>query len=579
MPEIPIIYGGFVIRDYKFDSGIRRPKHKGRLRLLSAIGVLAATIGAVSYINLGAITNETTPPAAAPANISAILPIPDVQLSGIEASTDNASETPTTRIGEPSLLAGTTKNVALAPQLPSAEAPPASDAQLSESLANSAVESDVPVATLASLDTQESAEQAPSILQGEDIVAADLATPAAEERQTSVDDSTAANPTIETAAAAETANLRWVDHKIAKGESLARIFSEQGLDARLLHRIVTSGDEAKSLANIRPGQKLRFQFDETNELVRLELHRNRVDSMRISISDDEIKTEEVSKALETRVASTAGMIQSSLFVDGQKAGLSDSQIMELATIFGWDIDFALEIRAGDQFRVLYEEQYLDGEKLRNGQILAAEFTNRGQTHRALRYEDNEGEVGYYDANGDSKRRAFIRTPIKFARVSSGFTVRRWHPILKKWRSHKGVDYAAPKGTPVKATGDGRVIFRGKKSGYGNVVIVEHAGTYTTLYAHLNGFSKRAQNGNRVKQGQVIGYVGMTGLATGPHLHYEFRVNGQHRNPLKVKLPKSLALPKAELAKFRSTTAPLLAKLEAIPADTMVASAGGAQTNP
>lgn len=549
MPEIPIIYGGFVIRDYKFDSGIRRPKHKGRLRLLSAIGVLAATIGAVSYINLGAITNETTPPAAAPANISAILPIPDVQLSGIEASTDNASETPTTRIGEPSLLAGTTKNVALAPQLPSAEAPPASDAQLSESLANSAVESDVPVATLASLDTQESAEQAPSILQGEDIVAA------------------------------ETTNLRWVDHKIAKGESLARIFSEQGLDARLLHRIVTSGDEAKSLANIRPGQKLRFQFDETNELVRLELHRNRVDSMRISISDDEIKIEEVSKALETRVASTAGMIQSSLFVDGQKAGLSDSQIMELATIFGWDIDFALEIRAGDQFRVLYEEQYLDGEKLRNGQILAAEFTNRGQTHRALRYEDNEGEVGYYDANGDSKRRAFIRTPIKFARVSSGFTVRRWHPILKKWRSHKGVDYAAPKGTPVKATGDGRVIFRGKKSGYGNVVIVEHAGTYTTLYAHLNGFSKRAQNGNRVKQGQVIGYVGMTGLATGPHLHYEFRVNGQHRNPLKVKLPKSLALPKAELAKFRSTTAPLLAKLEAIPADTMVASAGGAQTNP
>ena len=323
---------------------------------------------------------------------------------------------------------------------------------------------------------------------------------------------------------------------------------------------------------ISPGQTLRFRYDENNELTALELQRNRVESLRIAIADDEISVEQISKAVETQVGSAAGMIESSLFLDGQKAGLSDGLIMQLATIFGWDIDFALEIRAGDQFRVLYEEQYLEGEKLRDGPILAAEFTNRGKTYTALRYEDRNGEIGYFDADGHSKRRAFIRTPIKFARVSSRYNPKRWHPVLKKWRSHKGVDYAAPRGTPIKATGDGRIVHRGKKGGYGRTVIVEHAGKYTTLYAHMSKYSKRAKRGNRVKQGQVIGYVGSSGLATGPHLHYEFRVRGKHRDPLRVKLPKSLSLPKSEIAKFRKTTTPLLTQLAAIPADTMVASA-------
>ncbi|MGB5452547.1 MAG: peptidoglycan DD-metalloendopeptidase family protein [Sedimenticolaceae bacterium] len=367
------------------------------------------------------------------------------------------------------------------------------------------------------------------------------------------------------------AQPRWTEHRVVKGESLARIFDLQGLDARLLHEIINSSKEAKSLAQIRPGQKLRFQFDDNHELTRLELHRNRVESIRIAIADDEITIEEVSKAVEKRVASAAGVIESSLFADGQKAGLSDGQIMELAAIFGWDIDFALEIRAGDQFRVLYEEHFLDGEKLRNGPILAAEFTNRSEAYKAVRYEDRNGEVGYFDVDGKSKRRAFIRTPIKFARVSSRYNPKRWHPVLKKWRSHKGVDYAAPKGTPVKATGDGRVIHRGTKGGYGRTVIIEHAGKYTTLYAHLSGYSKRAKTGNRVKQGQVIGYVGKSGLATGPHLHYEFRVSGQHRDPLRVKLPKSLSLPKSEIAEFHKAVNPLLTQLAAIPADTMIAS--------
>lgn len=371
---------------------------------------------------------------------------------------------------------------------------------------------------------------------------------------------------------------QWIEHNVAKGESLARIFADQSLSAGLLHRIVNSGPDGEKLARIRPGQQLRFLFDGDHELQRIELHRNRVESLRIAITDDTIKFEEISKNVDKRVASAAGVIESSLFVDGQAAGMSDGQIMEMAEIFGWDIDFALEIRSGDQFRVLYEEHYLDGEKLRDGPILAAEFTNRGTVYRAVRYEDNNGEVGYYDDNGASKRRAFIRTPIKFARVSSRYNPRRWHPVLKRWRSHKGVDYAAPRGTPIRATGDGRIVFRGTKSGYGKTVIIEHAGRYTTLYAHMKRFSKRSARGKRVKQGQVIGYVGSTGLATGPHLHYEFRVGGKHRDPLRVKLPKSLKLAKSELPNFRSKTSPLLTQLAAIPAGTLVASADATLTN-
>lgn len=371
--------------------------------------------------------------------------------------------------------------------------------------------------------------------------------------------------------------IQRIDHVVAAGDSLASIFARNGWEPALLHRIVNSGDAAKRLAQLRPGQQLRFALDETGELNRVDLQRSRVETLRVTIADDMVYIETISKAVEKRVAATAGIIESSLFLDGQKAGLSDGQIMELAAIFGWDIDFALEIRAGDEFRVLYEEDYLDGEKLRDGPILAAEFVNRGTVYRAVRYEDQNGEIGYFDADGNSKRRAFIRTPIKFARVSSRFTLKRWHPVLKKWRSHKGVDYAAPTGTPVKATGDGRVAFRGTKSGYGKTVILEHAGQYTTLYAHLSGYSKRARPGTRVKQGQVIGYVGQTGLATGPHLHYEFRVSGVHRDPLRVKLPKSLALAKTELPSFHRATAPLLAQLEAIPSETMVASVGTSQT--
>jgi murein DD-endopeptidase MepM/ murein hydrolase activator NlpD len=366
--------------------------------------------------------------------------------------------------------------------------------------------------------------------------------------------------------------LKWVTHKVNKGETLASIFKQQELHPTLLHKIINSSKAAKALAHINPGQELRFGFDANGDLKELVLQRNRVSSLEIQSTADGFDIREMTRPVEKRYAATTGIIESSLFLDGQKAGLSDTQIMELAQIFGWDIDFALELREGDQFHVIYEEQYLDGEKYKNGPIVAAEFINRGNVYKAVRYTDKDGDTSYYDTDGNAKRRAFIRTPVKFGRISSRFTRKRWHPVLKRWRSHKGVDYAAPRGTPVKATGNGKVVFRGKKGGYGNVIFLRHGGKYTTVYGHLSRFARNLKRGQSVKQGQIIGYVGSTGLATGPHLHYEFRVHGKHQNPLTIKLPKSIRLPKSELARFRKLTRPLLAQLDELRAKTMVASA-------
>jgi len=364
----------------------------------------------------------------------------------------------------------------------------------------------------------------------------------------------------------------WKKHKIKQGESLASIFKAYQLSSVTLYRILHSSEDAKSLSRIRPGQQLEMQIDDDGTLQKLILVRSPVERLMVSRQDGRYQSQLANKKIEHKVATVTGTIESSLFVDGQKAGLTDSQIMELAEVFGWDIDFALEIRAGDQFRVIYDQQFVDGEKYRSGPILAAEFVNRGKTYQAFRYQ-SKNQIGYYDADGHSKRRAFIRTPIRFARISSRFTPKRWHPILKKWKSHRGVDYAAPTGTPIKATGNGRVIFRGWQRGYGRIVILQHSSKYRTAYAHMSKFRSSVKKGTRVKQGQVIGYVGKSGWATGPHLHYEFRVNNVQRNPLTVKLPKSLPLPKRQLASFKRKIAPLTQQLASIRQATMVASAG------
>jgi murein DD-endopeptidase MepM/ murein hydrolase activator NlpD len=267
--------------------------------------------------------------------------------------------------------------------------------------------------------------------------------------------------------------------------------------------------------------------------------------------------------IERRPAQLTGVVTSSLFAAAQKAGLSNRLVMELADIFGYDIDFALDLRDGDRFSVVYDQLYKHGDKLRDGDIVAAEFVNQGKTYRAMRYVDADGNATYYTPDGDSLRKAFIRTPVDFIRISSGFTTGRLHPILNVIRAHKGVDYAAAIGTPVKATGDGIVDFVGVKSGYGNVVSIRHGAKYSTLYGHLSRFRAGLKVGQRVRQGQLIAYVGMTGLATGPHLHYEFRVNGVHQNPLTVALPRANPLSQAVIARWRSDNAAVLAQLDAV----------------
>ena len=356
---------------------------------------------------------------------------------------------------------------------------------------------------------------------------------------------------------------RWVEETVRSGDSLAKIFARMGLTANLLHRITHSSPEAKALAKIRPGQKLRVHLDDSSELLELVLQRTPVESLCITAEDGGFAARVEVKELEVRTTQSSGIITNSLYESALEAGLPDALIMDLANIFGWDIDFALEIRKGDSFSLVYEESYLEGEKYGNGAILAAEFVNRGKTFRAVRYEDDEGHVDYFSPDGKSMRKSFLRAPVDFRRISSRFTRERFHPVLGKKRPHRGVDYAAATGTPIKASGDGKVVFRGRKGGYGRTVIIQHANQYTTLYAHLSKYRSSVKDGSRVKQGQVIGYVGKSGLATGPHLHYEFRVNGVHRNPLTVKLPAASPIAAKYRTDFEKKSAVLLARLDLI----------------
>jgi len=356
-------------------------------------------------------------------------------------------------------------------------------------------------------------------------------------------------------------NYQWKEHRIRTGDNLALIFPKLGLSANLLHRIVSSNSTAAQLAHIKPGETLRAALDTDNNLHELILKQSAIRSLKITPDGDTFSAKTIERQLESRTTHISGKVTSSLFVSAQKAGLSDRLIMELANIFGWDIDFALEIRAGDYFNVIYQEDFLDGEKYRDGAILAAEFVNRGESFRAIRYTDATGREDYYSPDGKSVRKAFLRSPVDFRRISSKFQKSRWHPVLGKKRPHRGVDYAASTGTPIKAAGDGKIILRGRKGGYGRAVMIEHGGGIVTLYGHMSRYASKQRRGTRVKQGQTIGYVGKSGLASGPHLHYEFRINGSHRNPLTVKLPSAAPIAKKYRSDFQEKTAPLLARLE------------------
>lgn len=345
------------------------------------------------------------------------------------------------------------------------------------------------------------------------------------------------DPQIPLAAVEEIPVDGWETIQIKAGDTLASIFSNVGLSATTTYAVVNLNEQTKELTHIRPGQTISILKDDNDKLVSLKYMPDITQTLVVKrYEDDALKSELQHHPLEPIPVFKSGVIKTSLFEAAAESGIPENIIMELAGIFGWDIDFALDIREGDQFGIVYNELYKEGVKIREGRILAAEFTNQGNTFQAVYYTDPKGDSGYFSPDGKSMRKAFLRSPVKFSRISSRFTSKRWHPVLSKWRSHKGVDYAAPKGTPIYASGDGKVSFVGTKGGYGKTIFLQHGGKYTTVYAHMSRYAKGIKNGKRIKQGQIIGYVGSTGLASGPHLHYEFRVNGVHRNPLTIKLP-------------------------------------------
>jgi len=357
----------------------------------------------------------------------------------------------------------------------------------------------------------------------------------------------------------------WLEPEFAKlqltvkrGDTLDQLFRKNKLSIANLAAIVRLNVAAPHLKKLIPGDEFTIEHDE-GELMSLYRELSMTSALKISKADVGYAAEIIDRPVELRRKLAYGRISSSLFESAIDAGLPDELIMNLAGIFAWDVDFVLDIRSGDNYYVLFEQIFRDGEYVRDGEIIAAEFNNNGRTIQAIRYTDKNGRADYFTPDGQSIRKAFLRAPVDF-RVSSSFNPNRRHPVLKTVRPHRGTDYAAPSGTPIKAAGDGKVIFRGVKSGYGNVVILQHGGNITTLYAHMSKFASKVRNSTRVRQGQTIGYVGKTGLVTGVHLHYEYRLNGVHRNPRTVKLPQAAPIKDEYRQDFLSAAEPILDEL-------------------
>ncbi len=349
-------------------------------------------------------------------------------------------------------------------------------------------------------------------------------------------------------------DIRWSGYEVRNGDSLARIFDRMGFTPQQLYRVTRDKQADQTLRKIHPGDTLRFARDSEGELMQIAYQLNATDTLIITNTEDGFVSEVESKTIEARTSFAHATITSNFWNAGIDAGLTDGQIMSIADMFGWDIDFALDIRAGDEFSVLFEKNYVDGEFVGFGRLLAAEFINRGNHFQAFLHTNGQ----YYTAAGRAMRKSFLRSPVKFTYISSSFNPRRLHPVTGKVRAHNGIDYAANTGTPVMSSGDGRVIASAYNNLNGNYVFIQHGERYVTKYLHL---SKRlVKNGQRVKQGELIGRVGATGRVTGPHLHYEFLVDGVHRNPRTVKFPQAESLAKSEITAFKEIASQRLAVL-------------------
>ena len=353
----------------------------------------------------------------------------------------------------------------------------------------------------------------------------------------------------------------WIYYTVESNDNLSSIFIKAGLSHTDVYYVNHATTEQKTFSKLQPGQKFSFLIRD-NFLIKVKYFISPLKSILLSRLDKtsyNLETlERTPVIVEKRIE---GVINSSLSNDANNAGLSSNLTHKFADIFAWDVDFSQDIQPGDKFKAVYEEKTIDGSKIADGNIIAGQFDTGGKQLIGIFYKDSEGSEGFYTPQGTSMRKAFLRMPVDFARISSKFNPKRRHPIYNTIRAHNGVDYAAKTGTPIKASGNGKITHIGRKGGYGRTIIIKHGESIDTLYAHMSAYNKNLKVGSRVSQGDTIGYIGSSGAATGPHLHYEFRVNGIHKNPLTVKLPKALPLKEEELEKFKVVAALALAKLQ------------------
>lgn len=354
--------------------------------------------------------------------------------------------------------------------------------------------------------------------------------------------------------------ILWQQERIQRNDSVASLLARLKINNEDKSGFLHDARNIKTMRRLVPGKTIHAQTTAAGELLALRYFPGGSEQLLVEKTDGNFKENKSPFNIETHIKMKSGVIRSSLFAATDGANVPDSVAIQIAEIFASDIDFHRDLRKKDRFKVVYELRYSNGEPTGAGRVLAVEFINKGKTYQAVYFEANDKERGYYTPDGKNLRRAFLRSPLKFSRISSGFTRSRYHPVLKKWRAHKGVDYAARRGTPVRATANGTVAVSTRQRGYGKLIILKHRGRYSTAYAHLSAFAKGLRKGKRVNQGDIIGYVGSTGLATGPHLHYEFRINGVQRNPLRVVMPAAIPLSAKNVPAFNKNTEPLMARL-------------------
>ena len=346
-------------------------------------------------------------------------------------------------------------------------------------------------------------------------------------------------------------------HEVKKGDSLSVIFEEKNVPLNTAYKIFNF-DKNNLLSSIIPGDVMEFNYV-GDDLYSIEIIKDEVNSIFIN-TEDKIFIKKIKKQTQTITSYSYGTIVNSFYKDAKEVGIPDSIIMDFAYIFGWDIDFIFDVRKGDSFFVIFETDYSEGEKVSSGDIIFAEFTNKNERFKAQRFFDDIQGKQYFDENGDNVKKAFLRAPLDFAYISSHFNPNRMHPILHRIKAHNGVDYAAKRNTPVKASGDGVISFLGRQSGYGRTIEIKHGGNIKTLYAHLEKFNTKLKVGSKVKQGEIIAFVGDSGQATGPHLHFEFWQGQVRTDPVKVKLPSAKPVNKSQIEEFRSLLNSNLQKL-------------------